>query len=327
MEQITREEMIGLLQILADLPSTETKQGRGVRRRVERAIAALQAAEPAGYGLKGLFTKQWDGKTFVEKEDADSYEEAALLPLFALPCPPAKAADEDDLDAQLQHFWGSCYWSNLLRNNPSLSDETKTHLLDKSEEIDRLRAAVMQSPPATELAPESWREELETIAEILEADGDEWNCAARIRKILKTSPSEAQVPEGWKLVPVEPTAEMVGAACDEEQRPLPMWSRMGAIYKAMLAASPAPDHSGGGNEMVEVPFHKLALGTRFRYTSIPESEYVKISATQVARWQDDMAIAGWAGQGVYSFDEKDRTDTKVLVAVPIGLRQQEETER
>lgn len=40
---ITREEMIGLLQILADLPSAETKQGRGVRRRVEEAIAALQA--------------------------------------------------------------------------------------------------------------------------------------------------------------------------------------------------------------------------------------------------------------------------------------------
>lgn len=40
---ITREEMIGLLQILADLPSAETKQGRGARRRVEEAIAALQA--------------------------------------------------------------------------------------------------------------------------------------------------------------------------------------------------------------------------------------------------------------------------------------------
>lgn len=44
----------------------------------------------------------------------------------------------------------------------------------------------------------------------------------------------------YKLVPVEPTAEMVKAACDEEQRPLPMWTRMKAIYTAMLAAAPQP---------------------------------------------------------------------------------------
>lgn len=43
----------------------------------------------------------------------------------------------------------------------------------------------------------------------------------------------------YKLVPVEPTAHMLQAACDEEQRPLPMWSRMKAIYTAMLAAAPA----------------------------------------------------------------------------------------
>lgn len=43
----------------------------------------------------------------------------------------------------------------------------------------------------------------------------------------------------YKAVPVEPTLEMVEAACDEEQRPLPMWTRMKAIYRAMLAAAPA----------------------------------------------------------------------------------------
>lgn len=153
MEQITRDEMIGLLRAnratvkdyqngLFDAhvtpggyvePGEISRELEGYQKQIEQidsAITALQAAEPVGYGLKGLLTKQWDGKTFVEKEDADSYEEVALLPLFTLPC-----------------------------------------------------------PPATELAPESWREELETIAEILEADGDEWNCAARIRKMLTASPA------------------------------------------------------------------------------------------------------------------------------------------
>src|SRR5690554_1452197 len=43
----------------------------------------------------------------------------------------------------------------------------------------------------------------------------------------------------YKMVPVEPTPEMLQAACDEEQRPLSMWSRMKAVYTAMLAAAPA----------------------------------------------------------------------------------------
>lgn len=52
----------------------------------------------------------------------------------------------------------------------------------------------------------------------------------------------------YMLVPVEPTAEMIEAACDEEQRPLPMWIRVTAIYKAMLAA--APDHIADTRKMV-----------------------------------------------------------------------------
>lgn len=42
----------------------------------------------------------------------------------------------------------------------------------------------------------------------------------------------------YKLVPVEPSEEMLRVACDEEQRPLPMWTRMKAIYTAALAEAP-----------------------------------------------------------------------------------------
>lgn len=55
------------------------------------------------------------------------------------------------------------------------------------------------------------------------------------------------VPQGWKLVPVEPTPEMVRAADDELMTPLSGMSRGSGpvrVYRAMLAASPAPDADG-----------------------------------------------------------------------------------
>lgn len=55
----------------------------------------------------------------------------------------------------------------------------------------------------------------------------------------------------YKLVPVEPTPEMVQAACVEEQRPLPMWSRMKAIYKAMLTAAPAVQGEPTDDELLD----------------------------------------------------------------------------
>jgi hypothetical protein len=57
------------------------------------------------------------------------------------------------------------------------------------------------------------------------------------------------VPQGWKLVPVEPTQEMVNAG------DLVNWlangsSKPQSVYHAMLAASPAPD--AGDVELPEV---------------------------------------------------------------------------
>jgi len=49
-----------------------------------------------------------------------------------------------------------------------------------------------------------------------------------------TQPTTSSVPDGWKLVPIKPTAEMIDAACavDPEQ---------GSPWAAYLAAAPAPD--------------------------------------------------------------------------------------
>lgn len=47
-------------------------------------------------------------------------------------------------------------------------------------------------------------------------------------------PEPAGVPEGWRLVPVEPTPEMLGAGL----RHVDGWASMPAAYRAMLAAAP-----------------------------------------------------------------------------------------
>lgn len=59
---------------------------------------------------------------------------------------------------------------------------------------------------------------------------------------IPTNPQPAQaaaIPEGWKLVPIEPTKEMCDAYCEHSIAPIGNLSRYG--YKAMLSASPKPE--------------------------------------------------------------------------------------
>lgn len=53
--------------------------------------------------------------------------------------------DRDNLDAILQFFWGSAYWSAALEECGQLSEATKRVLLNKSREVDVLRQKVMQA--------------------------------------------------------------------------------------------------------------------------------------------------------------------------------------
>lgn len=58
----------------------------------------------------------------------------------------------------------------------------------------------------------------------------------RIRSALSAQVQDVAIPEGWQLVPKEPTQEMLGAA--DDKRPLPETFLIDA-YRAMLAAAPA----------------------------------------------------------------------------------------
>jgi len=57
-----------------------------------------------------------------------------------------------------------------------------------------------------------------------------------------TTPPAASVPDGWKIVPVEPTPEMLEEIWLDERF---QERAMKARYAAMLAAAPAPGGDGG----------------------------------------------------------------------------------
>jgi hypothetical protein len=63
------------------------------------------------------------------------------------------------------------------------------------------------------------------------------------------------VPEGWELVPIEPTPEMIGAmaVCDAsgQRNGVPTVGMAGAeeVYAAMLAASPTPPAGGSSDHL------------------------------------------------------------------------------
>lgn len=54
-------------------------------------------------------------------------------------------------------------------------------------------------------------------------------------------PSAPAVPEGWKLVPVEPTKAMVDAACEKHGYPCGDRYIYAKGYRSMLAAAPSPE--------------------------------------------------------------------------------------
>lgn len=77
-------------------------------------------------------------------------------------------------------------------------------------------------------------------AAMVMASPDEW--AGYECRYLYATPPAASVPDGWKLAPVEPNWSMIDAAINQHEGDafLPV-----SLYKAMIAAAPAPGGNGG----------------------------------------------------------------------------------
>lgn len=101
--------------------------------------------------------------------------------------------------------------------------------------------------------PEDQKEELMRVVRMVErAHGiSEYALAAR---------QQAQVPEGFVLVPVEPTPEMKTAGLNvevyQDSPPEPeslTWAEVRAIYRAMLSAAPRPEAVAGWQPISTAP--------------------------------------------------------------------------
>lgn len=75
---------------------------------------------------------------------------------------------------------------------------------------------------------------------------------------IRPQPSQAQqpaggVPEGWKMVPVEPTPEMMRAAEHHHELPTSSEDHRASIFRAMLAAAPTPPAAEGWQDIATAP--------------------------------------------------------------------------
>lgn len=84
----------------------------------------------------------------------------------------------------------------------------------------------------------------ELLRDLREGIEGEWcfpgNLDERIDAALAGKLPALHVPEGWQLVPVEPTSEMI-ASCDARFIPRIALPVFVAAYKTMLSAAPKPE--------------------------------------------------------------------------------------
>jgi hypothetical protein len=73
-------------------------------------------------------------------------------------------------------------------------------------------------------------------AEEISIDGARAIARAAIAAAEAAQPTA--VPDGWKLVPVEPTDEMLAAGSEQDQQ---FYDHARFVYRAMLAAAPKPE--------------------------------------------------------------------------------------
>lgn len=100
----------------------------------------------------------------------------------------------------------------------------------------------------------------------------------------------------FKIVPVEPTEEMLRVACDEEQRPLPMWTRMKAIYTATLDEAPVINIVATKNEQGQIVSVTLQDGDHRILEVIAEADvqgetvgYIRKSALEIIK-SDELGV-------------------------------------
>lgn len=177
----------------------------------------------------------------------DKIEAAEREELSACPFCGGKASMESALIVRDPHFWAACRspncpavlhgrqcksraeavaaWNTRTGTSPVVSDE----MVEGVEKIKitffgkTLGCSAQFEPNGIGLAIGQWGEDDQG------------------RTTLTLTQSGGGVPEGWKLVPVEPTQEMLDVGTEKADNGKFSGQYLRGIYQAMLAASPAGD--------------------------------------------------------------------------------------
>ena len=138
-----------------------------------------------------------------------------------------------------REMWGGVKaWQAALSSSPEIPDNSGSD---------------SEKPNSSEAVAWSWENHGRQVT-VDKAFADELISDGEIVRPLifgDTRPASADVPKGWKLVPVEPTTGMIEAAFDAFEVVKPMQYRDGnearkAVYTAMISASPCgsqPTHA------------------------------------------------------------------------------------
>lgn len=112
-----------------------------------------------------------------------------------------------------------------------------------------------------------------------------------VRAALLAHIERGRVPDGWKLVPVEPTTEMV-AEIEDVSRIGAVWTAA-SVYRAMLAAAPAaPDQSA--TKPAEVPMPEEI--TRLRADLAAKTAECERLRADAEAFRTAVRLAVWAYQ-------------------------------
>lgn len=161
MEQITREELVGLLKALKGFDEDLNMYGvhvapnwdESLGERLDKAIAALQAAEPVAFRFRSKrltdegINPTWIYEEGVPKVHDEILEGCYVEPLFTLPCPPAKAQVPDQIKAVIDECDGL----------------TRLQYISGAYVVKRLREAMLTASPASD--PDACTPAMEAAAE------------------------------------------------------------------------------------------------------------------------------------------------------------------
>ncbi|MCK6928897.1 hypothetical protein L8Q48_16970 [Enterobacter roggenkampii] len=235
MSTITKERVKDILNFGAGRiisPITDDE----IRDLARIALASLEA-EPVAFRSKlqppnAIGSERWD-YTDHRQPDAFELESCVIERLYTAPPAPVSVPESAPVAYIFKHPAGRLFWSLTDESNKGQSDVMPVY-----------------SAPVPAFVPPAIEPDYEVIKGILPtANPDEYACciaadmwnACRNAMLQGADGKSPVIPDGWVMVPVEPTAEMQSAAAGAirfDTTPINKLWTGNAVYRAMLAAAP-----------------------------------------------------------------------------------------